>query len=117
MLFQSRSLAAAVSLAPQSLLRANMPQYFKFRYRRFAFTSVCSMATRRWAGDPRNMGSVPGRGKRFFSLLHTVQSGCGTHRVCTGGSFLKVKRPERETGHSHPSVMEAVPLLHDVMLN
>jgi hypothetical protein len=25
------------------------------------------------------ISSIPGRGKRFFSLLHNVPTGCGTH--------------------------------------
>jgi hypothetical protein len=47
--------------------------------------------------------SIPGRGKMFF-LLHIVQTACGAHPasypIGTVGSFLKVKRQEREADHS-----------------
>jgi hypothetical protein len=36
------------------------------------------IATRLRAGRPGNLGSIPGRGKRF-SLLHKVQTVSGTH--------------------------------------
>jgi hypothetical protein len=40
-------------------------------------------------------GSIPGRPKRVFSLLHCVQTGSGAHlascTVCAGGSFFGVK--------------------------
>jgi hypothetical protein len=59
------------------------------------------------AGRPRNR-SIPGRGKRF-SLIHSVQTGCGAHPASytmgTRGS-LEVKLLERETDSSSPSSAE-----------
>jgi hypothetical protein len=54
-------------------------------------------------------GSSPGRA-RNFSPHHRVQTSSGAHRasypVGTRDSFLGVKRPGREAGHSHPSSAE-----------
>jgi hypothetical protein len=48
-------------------------------------------------------GSYPGRGFFFFTR-YRVQTGSGAHKasctISTGGSFPRVKRPEREANHS-----------------
>jgi hypothetical protein len=57
------------------------------------------------AGRPRSQGSISGGGKRF-SLIHSVQVGCGAHPLsCTMGKkgSLEVKPLERETDHSPSS--------------
>jgi hypothetical protein len=54
--------------------------------------------------------SVLGRGKRIFSLLHSVQTGPGAHAdsnpMGTGELSPGVKRPRREADHSPPSNVE-----------
>jgi hypothetical protein len=49
-------------------------------------------------------GSVPGWDRNFF-LCHRVQTGSATHPVSypmsTGVSLPGVKRPERESDHTH----------------
>jgi len=45
---------------------------------KFFQVSLVSKATRLWAGQSKNWGSIPGRGKRFF-FPHTVWTGSGVH--------------------------------------
>jgi hypothetical protein len=56
--------------------------------------------------QPRNLCSIPGRGKSFF-LIHNFQTDCGAHlasySVRTGSSFPWVKQPGPEADHSTPS--------------
>jgi hypothetical protein len=48
-------------------------------------------------------GSIPGMG--YFSLLHSVQTGSGTHPAYRGGggSFSGVNRPVRQADQSPPT--------------
>ena len=48
-------------------------------------------------------GSVPGRGKRFFSTPKCPE-GSGAHPVSYGSVFLGVKRPGHEAHHSPSSI-------------
>jgi hypothetical protein len=64
------------------------------------------IATRLWAVPPRNQGSFPDKDKRFFSLLHDVQTGSGVHpasyTVGTRASFQKLSgRGMKLTTHLH----------------
>jgi hypothetical protein len=55
-------------------------------------------------GQPRNSGSIAGRGK-MFSILQNLQRSSETHpascSVCTGGSFSGIKRRGHETVHRY----------------
>jgi hypothetical protein len=55
-------------------------------------------------------GSIPGGGKRFFFLLHSVHAGSGIHQFSysmgSGGSFPGVTRPGREAYQSLSSSAE-----------
>jgi hypothetical protein len=59
-------------------------------------------------GQPRNLGSMPGTGKKFFS--QSVHTGCGAHPalVFNGyqGPSLGVKRQGREADYLPPSSAE-----------
>jgi hypothetical protein len=59
-------------------------------------SSVSVVAIRLQAGIPRKWGSSLGRARyEYFSCLHTVQTGCGTHSASyalgTVGSFPRCK--------------------------
>jgi hypothetical protein len=74
--------------------------------------------------------SIPGRGKRPFTLLPSFHTGSGaqpfSYPVGTGALSLGVNRPEREDDHSFSSGAEirndgairySLKRLHDVVLN
>jgi len=70
--------------------------------------NVVGIVIKSRAGCPRNLGSIPGRDKRFFSLLQSVQAGSGPHQVFlfsvgTGSCSPGLKRPWREADHAPPS--------------
>jgi hypothetical protein len=72
-------------------------------------------------------GSIPGRGKRFFSSPQRPEKFWGPSSLISNGYrwvvFARVKRSERESDHSPPSSAEvknsgAIPIrLHDAMFN
>lgn len=59
---------------------------------------------------PRRRGSIPGWGKRFFSLFHGVQTGSGahppSHTISIGTILSEVKRPGFEAHRSPPPSAE-----------
>jgi len=63
---------------------------------------VVGIVTSLLATGPRNLGSIPCRSKRFFSLRF-VKTGSGVHTVpcllSKEGPSLRVKRPRREANH------------------
>jgi hypothetical protein len=79
--------------------------------------SAVSIVTRLRNGQPKNYGSIPGKGKRF-SLFQSIQAGMGPtqpHIHCTAGAVSSgVKRSERETDHSPPSVADVRNEWHDI---
>jgi hypothetical protein len=51
---------------------------------RFLFTNghiTLDIATRLLAGQRRRRGSIPGKGKRFISVLHDIHNGSVFHQV------------------------------------
>jgi hypothetical protein len=54
-------------------------------------------------------------GKEIFSICYHIQTGYGAHpasyQMGNSGSFLEVKRPEREANHSLPTHPHQVPRL------
>lgn len=61
--------------------------------------------TRLQVGQPRKHGSIPGRGKRFFTLLQDVQTGFQSHTasfsVVIGGPLLEGRGVVKLTTHLH----------------
>jgi hypothetical protein len=70
--------------------------------------SLIGTATGYGMDDQGGRSSSPGRVKNF--LFHFFQTGSGVHPTSytmgTGGSFPRVKRPEREADHSPPASVE-----------
>ena len=61
--------------------RAGFPQHTCKNFNLLAPGQLSRWCARLRAGRPKNCGSIPGKGKRFLSLLHSVQAGSRAHPV------------------------------------
>jgi hypothetical protein len=78
--------------------------------------SVVSAVTRLQAEWPRNLGSIPGRGKRFISIPQRPDQLWGLLNLVFnwggGGHLLEVKQPGRAAEHS-PNLVERLRMSAD----